>query len=1365
MKKIILIICLFVLRMNTINACSVTIVITGNYCSFHNGAVNVTPSGGTIPYTYSWTGPSGYTSTSQNNSGLVNSGTYNVTVTDNVGCTKTGTISISQPGSFLATTMTTIQNETCFGQSIGIISANPTGGFTPYSYIWSPTGGTQKTASNLSAVQYTVTVTDSTGCVKTNKQTPTQPSDILVNSPGHWTQTNLSCYQSNDGIVEMFPAGGNPGYTYLWSPGGATTATISSLSAGTYNVTVTDVSGCTKIVTPVITQPTQILLTGTHMVIVNDTPCYGATNGKIMESPSGGVTPYTYLWSPGGATTATITGLGHGNYTVTVTDHISCTATAIGTVGPTSVLSANMVTHTNVACYGGSTGLLAAVGGGGTSPYSYLWSNSATTGTISGLTIGTYGVTVTDHNGCTATNTATISQPASALTATLSDTVIYSVGIAVITAGGGTSPYTYLWSPMGQTTTTIISSMFGGNSVVVTDAHGCTVTLSQTINLPDTETIGGVTAFYPNLGQIIDTRDSVSTKVKFYTMRDYPKNYFIQDTICYVFTSKVDTTTHTDTLQRIALSFNRGNTTSPISLNRVDSGGVLNYFLPQCPAGITGVHANRYILYPEIYNHVEAVFSGNSDGSKYYIVILPGADTSMINLQYNGADSIELLASTGEMAMIDHFHDTLFQAVPEVYQMDSSGGRVNLAWASSYYSPANNQIKFHLGVYDTNIPLIIQLDRRHHTPLVSSGIDNLDWTTYIGSPLYDHNTCITTDNVGNAYFGGSCEGENYPVVNGIQSSTGNAVNSTVVLTKFDHVPYSNSTYGNIDWSTYYGGTTNSTCNQDYDFVYSIAVNNTNGNVYAVGSFQGCGGSDFPLIISTTGTTTSFDNGYISAPYRDGYILKLNSAGNGLWCSAIGGANDEVAIGVAINQTNGDVYVVGETSSTGITSTLQASTLTSNSYNQNVFGGGYDAFLMKFDHNDNILWSTVYGGESNDEFDKVSVLPNGNIVICGYTESVNSTVHSYIQSAVNNNTLDICNQSGSYNQTYNHTVAVGDILLAAFNTNDELIWSSYFGGSNKDYIDGAYTHGNAIASTNATSSNPGFYITGTTRSSNFPVTSTNFKEGWNGGTEDAIVARFDNNFARTWCSFFGGTRDDNGNAITVDKDGVCYIGGSTSSSTTAASCVDAPPAGDFPTCNSITGYYEVGWGGLTTTGNSYDLFDSYIAAFSPDNHLVWSTYMNGHNNIIEGLSAYSNVWLYFSGGAYSTGTNNIPQLEYPGYFWNGGVLTGSMQMEDLVIGRFYIIGSDYGINDISKKSGNGLHLYPNPANDLLQIEDENINGEVQIEIDDMVGQVIYRENYNNIDKVLTLNIKSLIQGCYMVKVKSNNNIAAAKFIKM
>ncbi|HPH82429.1 MAG TPA: SprB repeat-containing protein, partial [Flavobacteriales bacterium] len=203
----------------------------------------------------------------------------------------------------------------------------------------------------------------------------------------------------------------------------------------------------------------------------------GASNGTATATPAIAGT-YTYLWS-NGQTTQTATGFAAGNYTVTVSQASGCSTTSSVTVSSSGSLSAS-ITTTNINCFGGTTGSATALGSGGTSPYTYSWSNSATGATASNLAAGTYTVTVTDAGGCTANQTCTITQPASALAATATAAAPTCAGGTVsasVTASGGTSPYTYLWSN-GATTSTATGLANGNYTVVVTDFKGCTITKS-----------------------------------------------------------------------------------------------------------------------------------------------------------------------------------------------------------------------------------------------------------------------------------------------------------------------------------------------------------------------------------------------------------------------------------------------------------------------------------------------------------------------------------------------------------------------------------------------------------------------------------------------------------------------------------------------------------------------------------------------------------------------------------------------------------------------------------------------------------------------------------------------------------------------
>ncbi len=451
-----------------------TTVVTNVLCfGASTGAVNLTVTGATAP-TFAWTGPNGFTATTEDISGLI-AGVYNVTITDG-SCTATASATVTQPASAV-TASAVATNVNCFGQSTGSVNLTVSGGTSPYTYLWSNSATTED-ISGLAAGTYSVTVTDANGCTATASATVTQPVSAVSATA---VATYATCGNAN-GSIDLTVSGGTSPYTYLWS-NSATTEDINGLIAGTYSVTVTDANGCTASASATVNNagaPTVVVTNTTNVL------CFGQATGSINITVSGGAAPYTYLWS-NNATTEDISGLAAGTYSVTVTDANGCTATASATVTqPASAVTASAVA-TNINCFGQSTGSVNLTVSGGTSPYTYLWSNSATTEDISGLAAGTYSVTVTDANGCIATASATVTQPASAVTASAVATNVncfgQSTGSVNLTVSGGTSPYTYLWS--NNATTEDISGLAAGTySVTVTDANGCTATASATVTQP-----------------------------------------------------------------------------------------------------------------------------------------------------------------------------------------------------------------------------------------------------------------------------------------------------------------------------------------------------------------------------------------------------------------------------------------------------------------------------------------------------------------------------------------------------------------------------------------------------------------------------------------------------------------------------------------------------------------------------------------------------------------------------------------------------------------------------------------------------------------------------------------------------------------
>ncbi|WP_242131768.1 LamG-like jellyroll fold domain-containing protein [Aestuariivivens marinum] len=396
------------------------------------------------------------------------------------------------------TAIATATNIDCYaGTNNGTATVDAFGGTPPYTYLWTTNDGsglnpTAKDQTGLSPGTYTVTVTDSNVTYDPDLEMDvsdpyTFTTSVTVGEPPELTIDSFDpnvppCHGGSNGYAQVNVSGGTAPYTYAWS-NGQTTQTATNLSAGTYSVTVTDANGCTDFASLTITDPP--LLTAT--AIGTEPLCFGNSNGTAIVTPAGG-TPgpgYTYLWS-NGQTTQEATGLAAGSYSVTVTDANNCTATASVTIGQPTALDAT-TSKTNVLCNGAADGTGTINVTGGTAPYTYLWSNSQTTQTATGLAPGTYNVVATDANGCQISRNVTITQPTVlTLSTEFNEPQCYqgaNGGTAKIYPSGGTAPYSYLWSD-GQTTQTAINLAVGTYTVDVTDANGCTENASIDVTQP-----------------------------------------------------------------------------------------------------------------------------------------------------------------------------------------------------------------------------------------------------------------------------------------------------------------------------------------------------------------------------------------------------------------------------------------------------------------------------------------------------------------------------------------------------------------------------------------------------------------------------------------------------------------------------------------------------------------------------------------------------------------------------------------------------------------------------------------------------------------------------------------------------------------
>lgn len=439
-----------------------------------NGTATAAATGGTTPYSYRWL-PMLPPLTTPTITGLC-PGTYSLVVTDVNGCKDTSASFVITQPSLLAVNATSV-NITCNGVCNGSASANPSGGTAPYTYSWAPGGQSTKSISGLCVGNYTVTVTDVNACVKTQIVSITQPNTLAVSLGS----TAITCNGVCNASVTSTVSGGTPGYTFLWAPGGETTANISNKCAGTYTLTVTDNLGCVKTATRTITQPTLLSLNTASSQVT----CFGLCTGSASAIAGGGTPPYTYSWAPGSQATATISGLCAGTYTVTAKDAAGCTQIKTVTISQPAQLFANPVVVDNASCAGLCNGSATSIPIGGTAPFTYLWTpGNTTSATATNLCQGTYSVKVTDVNSCTSTQSVTITQPVPVAATISSSTSSCNIcnGSATATASGGTGPYTYTWAPTGQTTATATGLCPNTTyTVTVTDSKGCTSTASVTI--------------------------------------------------------------------------------------------------------------------------------------------------------------------------------------------------------------------------------------------------------------------------------------------------------------------------------------------------------------------------------------------------------------------------------------------------------------------------------------------------------------------------------------------------------------------------------------------------------------------------------------------------------------------------------------------------------------------------------------------------------------------------------------------------------------------------------------------------------------------------------------------------------------------
>ena len=463
----------------------------------HDGSIVTKIEGGVpfvtgTPYTVVWNGPKGFTASSASISGL-NPGVYSLDITDSMGMKFSTSYTITEPDGISVITNTE-KDITCFGAANGEIDISTSGGTGTYKYTWTKNNiafANTEDITKLSPGQYKITVTDANNCApKILVYTISEPAALSISIQN---KTDIKCFGESTGAVSIDVQGGNPieftpgifDYKYNWTgPNGFTSSNknLNNISAGNYNLTVTDDSGCGQAFPVVITESAEIVVSASTTPI----SCYGANNASIQLKIIGGVPPYLAHWD-NFANGTFQENLSAGEYTITVTDANNCQKAIKVTIPEASIFKVTPVVK-NISCFGANDGSIALNYEGGNESVSFSWSDNSTSGTTrNNIGPGTYTVNINGGNLCLINRTFVIVEPLPlVLKADITDAfdcVIVNGGAIDLLVTGGLSPYRYSWSN-GATTEDLTNLSAGNYAVTVTDSIGCVQIAQYVVKRP-----------------------------------------------------------------------------------------------------------------------------------------------------------------------------------------------------------------------------------------------------------------------------------------------------------------------------------------------------------------------------------------------------------------------------------------------------------------------------------------------------------------------------------------------------------------------------------------------------------------------------------------------------------------------------------------------------------------------------------------------------------------------------------------------------------------------------------------------------------------------------------------------------------------
>ncbi len=910
-----------------------------------------------------------------------------------------------------------------------------------------------------------------------------------------------------------------------------------------------------------------------------------------------------------------------------------------------------------------------------------------------------------------------------------------------------------------------------GQSMVAPDewAYVTVRYVAHTLVMPvDSDSVSTSLRFLANRDQLLGTDGNAVERVRYYSNQCYPNVYMMDDSLSYVFAHIDDDTTTADTMHRVDMSFVGGNAEAKL-LPIEKEAYFNNYYLGHIPEGRPFVSLYKHLYMQDVWTGIDMEYSSNQRGLKYYFIVHPSIEPSLIGLRYSGQDDLSV-DGNGALVM-ETTIGTLVQPQALAYEMDGNGELTLLGWQPDYVVSSGVVSFDGIGSYSGD--LVIEVNWGYLSP---GSITNLPtWSTFYGGGGHEGCADLDTDTDGNLYATGEVDAPGFPTYgpNIFQANYGGYYDAFIGKFKSDY---------SRRWMTYYGGGLE-------DNGSGVVADEVNNRVYACGH---------TVLLLNPLTTFSLANAPSNAYVQNytgivgtGFIAGLDRTdGSRVWATFFG--SDAGYCNKLVLDDSQNLYVAGNTIEKNVATTCLSTNgdfplcnSTSSAYIQTTASTGFDGFVAMFSPQTVLLWSTLIGGDGDDRLmDLAYNTATNQLVVGGNTKSFSQSPFTYTAGncPATSSYLAICQNAG-YNQTElngdNTDQSTTDGLLLRFNDSKRLDWSTFFGGDGVDLISsvaisppipgqGAATSRELIIAGKTNTSTYGANCSVPTNNG-FPCcsTSTNYHQPYGGGTSDAFAAKFGYNTSLLWSQYIGGGLGDGSLSdyaspqIAVDSRRNKYLIGTTDSGT--QSSLDIPIQYNSYFYNQSSNASIV----LNNAG-----WDAFIVGFDDAENQTYGTYFGGTGPSDNGscIAIYSDQLFIGGGGGDDYGSvgssfplnDPNPPISYkdqdPNNWANGA---------DVFFAQLQVTPFPVSIEPKIFGESPNLGVVPNPTNGMALFGwDSEFQQEATLDIFDILGRQVYEKKVTSIvgkNQVL-VDLGDFEAGLYLAVLNQGNSRSSLKLIK-